>query len=102
MTQYEHKVNRGSLFKNDRRERAEQPGYRGTINVDGRVWEISAWVSETKGGDKYFSLQVKPPYVKPGDREAVAGPVKDHAGDFPSPPPPEELDDDLDSDIPFK
>ncbi len=90
MTQYEHKVNRGSLFKNDHRERAEQPGYRGSINVGGTVWEISAWVSETKGGDKYFSLQVQPPYAKPGESEA-AQPVS-----------PEPVGDPLDEEIPFK
>lgn len=90
---YEHPVGRGSLFKNDRRERAEQPSYKGSINVDGTVWEISAWVSETKGGDKYFSLQVKPPYVKSADEK-----YRDAA----QPVSPASTSDPLDEEIPFK
>ena len=52
-------TNRGALFKNDRKESENHPGYTGTINVDGVDYWLSAWVKEGNKG-KFFSLSVKP------------------------------------------
>lgn len=78
---FEHKDNRGSIFRNDNRETENQPTHKG----DGKlvcphckqtflVW-ISAWVNELKNSSgKYFSLafnekeeQPAPPAPKPED-----------------------------------
>jgi len=56
MSDYQHKPDSGSLFKNDRREKDTQPHYRGDCLVDGKEYWVSAWVNEGKNG-KYFSLK---------------------------------------------
>jgi len=56
-------TNRGVLFKNDRKENEKHPDYRGTINVDGHDFEISAWIKDGKKG-KFMSLSVKEPFKK--------------------------------------
>ena len=52
----------GSMFRNEKREREEQPEFRGSANIDGVDYWISAWVN-TAGpqtsvpGKKFFSLK---------------------------------------------
>lgn len=60
MAEFTHKTNRGSLFKNDKKESENHPDYRGSIDVGGTVHWISAWLQETTAGQKYFSLSVQP------------------------------------------
>ena len=47
----------GVLFKNDRKERDNQPDYTGKINVGGVEKRLAAWIKEGKNG-KYMSLKV--------------------------------------------
>jgi hypothetical protein len=85
---FEHKPNRGSIFRNERRETDSQPTHKGDgkvvcpeCGVTFDVW-ISAWVNELKNKTgKYFSLAF--------DKKDAPQPVE---------PPKEE---DLDDDIPF-
>ena len=51
------------IFKNNKREKETHPEYRGTVNVDGKEYEISLWVKEGKAG-KFFSGAIKEPYKK--------------------------------------
>lgn len=51
-------TNRGALFKNDRKTKDTQPGYTGSLNVDGVEYFLDAWVKEGKSG-KFFSVSVK-------------------------------------------
>ena len=52
--------NRGSLFRNDQKDDAKFPDYKGSINVNGvDVW-IGAWLKTSKDGVKFMSLSVKP------------------------------------------
>ena len=51
--------NRGSLFKNDRKDDAKFPDYKGSINVDGTDYWLSAWINVSKDGNKFMSLSVK-------------------------------------------
>lgn len=60
MADYE---NKGILFKNDYKENENQPSYRGKINVEGKEFELAAWVKEGKNG-KFLSLSVSEPYDK--------------------------------------
>lgn len=59
MTQYDN-TNRGSLFRNDRKQTDKHADYTGTINVDGQEFWLNAWLKESKGGQKFFSLSVRP------------------------------------------
>lgn len=52
-------TNRGSLFKNDRKDDAKFPDYKGSLNVDGIDYWLSAWIKVSKDGNKFMSLSVK-------------------------------------------
>ncbi len=57
---FEQRENTGSLFKNERKEKDNQPDYKGTAMINGLQLEIGAWVKEAKTtGKKYFSLSFK-------------------------------------------
>lgn len=59
--------NSGILFRNDKKQPGDKlPDYRGTAEVDGKAWEISAWIKESKDkpGKKFMSISFKPPYKK--------------------------------------
>ena len=82
---------RGVLWKNDDRQSDKHPHYSGKITVDGKEYRLAAWVKESKAGNMYMSLQLN----YPGEYEDHAQPVKPHSGDFPAPPAPEDLDDEI-------
>jgi hypothetical protein len=57
---FELKSGQGSLFKNDRRDNDQSPEYKGSLNIDGRQYWLSAWVkTSSKTGAKFFSLSAK-------------------------------------------
>lgn len=87
MTTYDN-TNRGTLGKNQRREKDTHPEYTGQIDIDGVGYWLSAWVKEGQGG-KFFSLSVKPKEARPAARAPA-----------PAPRPSSGFDD-MDSDIPF-
>jgi uncharacterized protein (DUF736 family) len=53
-------TNSGALFKNDKKESEKHPDYRGSINVDGVDYWISAWLKTSQQGTKFMSLSVSP------------------------------------------
>lgn len=59
MTQYDNN-NRGALFKNNKRTNEKQPEYNGSVEVNNVEYYISAWVKESKNGQKFFSLSFTP------------------------------------------
>ena len=61
-------TNRGVLFKNNRKERDNQPDYTGKIDVGGTEYELAAWIKEGKAG-KFMSLSVKPKDDQPRRQE---------------------------------
>ena len=56
---FQHKPNRGSLFRNKKKEKQDQPDYRGDALIDGTEYWISAWLNEGPKG-KYFSFSFQP------------------------------------------
>jgi hypothetical protein len=55
-------TNSGVLFKNES-PNEKAPAYKGKINVDGKEYELAAWLKEGKNG-KYMSLKVQEPREK--------------------------------------
>jgi hypothetical protein len=59
VTQYDN-TNRGVLFKNGDKQTDNHPDYRGDIDINGQKFWLSAWIKESKKGNKFMSLSVKP------------------------------------------
>jgi hypothetical protein len=51
------------IFKNNKKEKDTHPDYRGTVNVEGKEYEISLWIKDGKAG-KFFSGKIKEPFKK--------------------------------------
>ncbi len=85
MTQQYDDTNRGALFKNTRRETDRHPEYKGTLDVNGTAYWISAWLKVSAQGEKYMSLSVQPKEAAP----AKPAPAKRQSAA------------DMDDDIPF-
>ena len=66
-------TNRGALFGNKERRTENDPHARGTLNVGGVEYWISAWTKTSKAGDRYQSLSVTAKDSKPeaGPRRAT-------------------------------
>lgn len=73
-------TNKGVLFRAKSQETDKHPTHSGSINVDGKEFWLAAWVKESKSGEKFFSLAVKP---KDAPKEAKPAP-KGHFDDFKS------------------
>ncbi len=75
-------TNTGALFKAKERATDKHPEYAGTINVGGTEYWLSGWVREAKnGGQKFFSLAVKPKDGKPAAK--TTGNIHDMEDDIP-------------------
>lgn len=57
--QYDN-TNRGMLMKNPNKTADNHPDHSGSINVNGVEFWLSGWVKESKAGNKFLSLSVKP------------------------------------------
>ena len=70
-------TNSGVLFKNQS-ENEKAPAYKGKINVDGKDYELAAWIREGKSG-KFMSLKVQ----EPRQKQAPQKDFDDMEGDVP-------------------
>ena len=95
MTTYEN-ANRGILARNDKQGNESRPDYRGSINVAGVEYWLSAWIKEGRegtklAGQKYMSLSVQPKDAQPAYAPAPA-PVASPAPAAPRRPSQAEQD----------
>lgn len=80
--QYDN-TNRGVLFKNDPQGNPKRPQYRGSLNVGGEEYNLSAWIKESKKtGDKFLSLSVEAKKDAP-KRDAAPAAEPDFDDDIP-------------------
>lgn len=86
---YEQRDNSGVLFKNDKKQKENQPAYRGEGKIGGIPMWISAWVKVGKSGGKFMSLA----FTRKDAPKA--------AKSTPQTPPPEETDDNHPEDAPW-
>lgn len=84
MADFVHKEMGGSLFRNNYKEKPNQPDHKGDCKIDGIDYWISGWINDGKNG-KYFGLK----FEKKEDKYQTG------AGHQSSAPPPEDLDDDI-------
>ncbi len=72
--------NTGALFSNkDKKTTANHPDYKGSINVNGQEFWLSAWIKPTKkdASVKFMSLSVQPKEAQQAPR---AAPPKSQGG----------------------
>ena len=55
----------GALFKNNLKERAEQPDYRGELSIGGTTYALAGWIRKSSKGETYMSLSIKPKNAAP-------------------------------------
>lgn len=67
-------TNSGVLFKNKNKDSDKHPDYKGTIDVNGTEFWLSAWIKESKKG-KFMSLAVQPKREQPPARSNDSEPA---------------------------
>jgi hypothetical protein len=67
---------RGVLFKNDRKEKATHPDYKGQCEIGGVEFWLSAWIKEGKKG-KFMSLSIQAKDDKPTRKQIPKDKDKD-------------------------
>lgn len=106
MTQQYDNTDRGALFRNDRKEQPNHPDYRGSLNVDGVDYWISAWLKESAKG-KFMSLSVKPKDQQATPSQPPAPPQREQRNASPRPVSRAPVGshgsgfDDMSDDVPF-
>lgn len=65
-------TNRGSIWKNDRKEKETQPDFKGSINVEGTEFWVSAWKRKEGGNPNAPALSFS--VTKKDDSFAEAAP----------------------------
>ncbi len=80
-------TNRGSIWKNEKKETDSHPDFTGSLNVDGVEYWVSAWRRKEGAAEKApaLSFSVKPKEQKAAPKRQVGG----------------VSDTDLDDQIPF-
>lgn len=86
-------TNTGMMMRNENREHDKQPEFKGSLNVNGQDFWVSAWVNTGKEGSKiegkkYFSIKLT---AKDAPRDSKPAASKARVG----------FERDLDDEIPF-
>jgi len=83
-------TNRGSIWKNEKKEKDTHPDFTGVLDVDGVEYWVSAWKRKPDAAEKApaLSFSIKPKEEK---QQAQRQQNKKSGGSF----------DDMDADIPF-
>jgi len=90
MADYDN-TNRGSIWKNDKKETEKHPDFTGSLNVEGVEYWVSAWKRKPDANEKAPALSFT---VKLKEDKQAAKPAKPQSKSSGNP-------DDFDSDLPF-
>lgn len=67
MSDYDN-TNRGQIWPNDKKEKDTHPDFKGSVNVDGKEFWVSAWKRKPDANPKApslsFSIQPKEPQAR--------------------------------------
>jgi hypothetical protein len=69
---FEHKPNRGSLFRNEEKKTGKHPDSQGSALIGGTEYYISAWRNAEPGKKVYWSLS----FQEKGEKTQGGGPAK--------------------------
>ena len=72
----ETKLNSGAIFKNDKKTSEKAPDYKGKVNVNGKIMEISLWVKTSQKGTQYFSAAFQEPFKKENETKTYSNETK--------------------------
>ena len=74
MTQYDNDM-QGVLFRNDKRESDSHPHAKGSAEINGVEYWVSAWTNTDKNGNRYQKLKFTPKEetVQKGRQQAASG-----------------------------
>lgn len=62
---YQQRPCKGSLFKNGAKRHDKHPDMKGVyMHADGTMWQVSAWVLETNGGEARISFSTSPYFTE--------------------------------------
>ena len=72
-------TNRGSIWKNLKRETDKHPHLTGTLNVEGTEYWVSAWAKDKEGNPKApeLTFSIKPKDQQSAPTEPFKGKVED-------------------------
>ena len=76
-------TNSGALHKNDKGDNPKRPDYKGSLDVGGQEFWVSAWIKKSKAGNKYMSLSVEAKEAKQMQAASPAPANNDEEGDIP-------------------
>lgn len=57
-------TNTGVFFRKDKEGNEKRPDYKGTLNVEGKEYEIAGWKRMSKAGKPFVSLKISEPFEK--------------------------------------
>lgn len=66
-------TNSGLMYRNDDKQQDSHPDFKGSINVEGAEYWLSAWVKEGKEGGKFEGRKFFSIALKPKDASKYAG-----------------------------
>ena len=77
-------TNRGSIWKNEKKETDKHPDFTGSLNVDGKDYWVSAWKRRDGASDRApaLSFTVKAKDGKPQSANAKPAPQKAYKDDM--------------------
>lgn len=76
MTEFNNE-NRGALWKNEKKEKDTHPDFTGTLDVNGTVYDVSAWKRKEGASPKAPALSFS---IKPKEQKEIGRPT--HSDDY--------------------
>jgi pyrroloquinoline quinone (PQQ) biosynthesis protein C len=73
-------TNSGALFINKNKKEEKHPFWQGKLNVEGKEYQLSGWVKDTKTGDKMLSLKLSEPFKKEEELQNTSEKIMNSSG----------------------